>query len=325
MSSQPNRNYFLSALEAGIISWMTIMTRSKVTLYLFLCLVVFALVACNSSVQPSTQVTIRPAMTEISESVTVEPSLPVNVSPTPIPAALVNEELITMAEYQAEIARFHAASGTEIATITEKDVLNEMINQVLLAQGAQENGYNVDDAALQKRIDQLNISDQTLQDWLSVHGYTEDGFRQSFARAIAAAWMRDFIVGSLPETAEQIHARQILLYNADEAQTVYNELQSGADFATLARKYAPVTGGDLGWFPRGYLYQEELDPIVFSLEEGQFSEVVKTEVGYHIFQVIERDDQHTLNYDARRVIKRLAVKEWLKNKREQSRIIINVP
>lgn len=304
---------------------MLIMNRSRAILYLFLSMLAVTLVACKSSVQPSAQVTNQPAMTEIPVPITVAPSLPVNASPTPVPAALVNGESITMAEYQAEIARFHAASGTEMATITEKDVLNGMIDQVLLAQGAWENGYHGDDATVQERIDQLKLGDQTLQDWLNAHGYTEDSFRRSFARAIAAAWMRDSIAASVPETAEQVHARQILLFSADEAQIVYNELQSGADFGTLARKYDPVTGGDLGWFPRGYLLQAELDPIVFSLEEGQFSEVVKTEAGYQLLQVVERDKQHTLNYDARRLLQHLAVKEWLENKREQSSIIINIP
>lgn len=306
------------------------MKRHKTSVWFVALLIgiAFYINACDSQGQVTVSESTSVPQTVASQAATVLPTSTNVPTPTTIPAAEINGEMITMAEYQAEIARFHAAvneDGTEMATIQEEDVLNDLIDQVLLAQAARENGFQADETIVQQRIDQLNIGEEAFQKWLDEHGYTEEEFRRIFARAIEAAWMRDKIAASVPEYADQIHARQILLFSEEEAQEVYQQLQSGADFESLANAYDPVTGGDLGWFPKGYLLQPEIDPIVFSLEVGQYSEVIKTEVGYHIIQVIDRDEQHPLNYDALNVLKHKAVSDWLLEKREQSEIIVNVP
>jgi len=60
-------------------------------------------------------------------------------------AATVNGEEITLAEYQDELKRYQAEVGTELATEAEQRVLNELIDQLLLAQGAAEAGYLADE------------------------------------------------------------------------------------------------------------------------------------------------------------------------------------
>jgi peptidyl-prolyl cis-trans isomerase C len=171
---------------------------------------------------------------------------------------MVNGEAITLAEYQANLSLFQAAqaaAGTNLATEAQQQaMLDELVNQALLAQGAREAGFVLDEAALQARWDALvfQLGVQGLSDWAAAHG-----FRARVAHRLAAgaeaAWMRDQIMAGVGEVAEQAHARQILLYNSSDAELVYTWLQSGQSFAGLAANYDPVTGGDLGWFPRGYL------------------------------------------------------------------------
>jgi peptidyl-prolyl cis-trans isomerase C len=230
-----------------------------------------------------------------------------------------------MAEYQAELARFRAASGTGMATYGEEKVLEDMIDQLLMAQAAYEAGFVVDEQLVQKRIDQLNVGEGALTEWLAAHGYTEATFREALARAIAAAWLRDQVAGQVPETADQVHARQILRYTAEEANEVYAELESGVDFETLAAEYAPLTQGDLGWFPRGYLSEPALSEAAFSLEPGAYSSVIETRLGYHILQVLDRETQRPLTFDARQVLQLQALNEWLQEFRDQSEINILVP
>ncbi len=50
------------------------------------------------------------------------------------------------------------------------------------------------------------------------------------ADQIAAAWMRDQIAASVSSTAEQVHVKQILLYNEGEAQQALGLLQAGRHF-----------------------------------------------------------------------------------------------
>jgi parvulin-like peptidyl-prolyl isomerase len=161
---------------------------------------------------------------------------------------------------------------------------------------------------------------QGLQDWMAENGYNEESFRQDLSRAIAAAWMRDRIVAEVPEGLEQVHARQILLNTAEEAGQVLADLRAGDDFSDLAATYNPVAKGELGWFPRGYLFDKALEDAAFSLQVGEYSQVIETPSGFHILQVIERNPQQQLSPDARYVLQVQALQDWLEQRRNQSDI-----
>jgi parvulin-like peptidyl-prolyl isomerase len=228
-------------------------------------------------------------------------------------------------DYQAELARFQAVSGTGLATYGEEVVIQDMIDQVLLAQAARESGFDVDQALLEERIDQLGLSQQELEAWKSMHGYSQEGFLRAMRWAVASAWMRDQITAQVPETADQVHARQILLYNSSEAENVYAQLEAGTEFGTLATEYDPLTKGDLGWFPPGYLLVRELDEVLFDLEPGEYSGIIQTMLGYHIVQVLERDPNYPLSADTRRALQLKALEAWLEARREESQIEILLP
>jgi len=238
--------------------------------------------------------------------------------------AKVNGDGITRPDYEAELARYQASVGTDLAPDDKQLVLNDMIDELLLAQGAAEAGFTPDDSVVQDHISRLG-SEQALNEWIAAHGYTQESFRRDLAQSIAAAWMRDQIIAKVPETADQVHARQILLYNSDQATEALNQLRSGADFADLAAQYDPVTKGDLGWFPRGYLLEPELEQAAFNLQPDETSDVIKTDTGYHILQVIERDPQHPLTPDALRVLQSKALQNWLEQRRNQSEIQVLLP
>ena len=240
-------------------------------------------------------------------------------------AARVNGEEISLEAFQAEIARYQNIPGTGLATYSEEKILEDMIDQILLAQAANDLGFLVDDSLLDSRIQDLNLSDSALNAWMKDYGYSEGDFRQTMKRAIAAAWMRDQVITEVPLTAEQIHARQILLYNSDQAEAVYQLLEDGTEFGTLAVQYDPVTYGDLGWFPKGYLNVSELDDVIFDLEPGLYSPVIQTPLGYHIVQVLERDPNHPLSVDARRVLQLQVLAEWLDTQRNLSEIEVLLP
>jgi len=137
--------------------------------------------------------------------------------------------------------------------------------------------------------------------------------------------MRDQIAGAVSETAEQVHARQILLYNLEQAQEILAQLESGNDFATLAATFDPVISGDLGWFPRGYLDYKQLEQAVFDLQSLEYSGIVETPLGFHILQLIEREPDRMLDPDARLVLQNNAVRKWLEDQRNQSEIVILLP
>ncbi len=278
-----------------------------------------ALAACNG-LQPQ-QPTPTPSLPAS------ETPIPPTPSPTPEPlAARVNGTGISLADYQAELGRFQTALAETGATATDEEasqrVLDALIDEALLAHAAESGGYQPDEGDVQASLDQMSEklgSAQALAEWETKNGYTEESFRRALERSLAAAWQRDQILASLPTSVEQIHARQILVLSKETADSIYNNLQSGADFATLAEQYDPVTGGELGWFPRGYLTQPAVEEAAFALQPGQYSPVVQTEIGYHIVEVLEREVR-PLAPDALRALQRSALEEWLQGQRADSQI-----
>jgi peptidyl-prolyl cis-trans isomerase C len=314
----------------GIIYPMSV--RRLMVFLIGICLFPILLSACNK-INPVFTSTPTVVVTNKTPVDSPEPSLtPIPPTATPVPlAAVINGEEITLAEYQAEVARYQASStitGTNIASDTQTIVLNELIDQTLLAQAAAENGYTVDDTLLQSRIDALANQlggTQALKDWQAVHGYNDENFRSALRRSVGAVWMRDQIVAVVPDKADEVHVMQILVPTKAEADQVYASLQSGKDFLEVASKYDPMTKGDLGWFPRGYLSDSIIEETAFGLQAGQYSGVIQTEIGFHILYLVERDAEHTLQPDAKRVLQVKAIQDWISERRNQSEIKILLP
>jgi peptidyl-prolyl cis-trans isomerase D len=83
-----------------------------------------------------------------------------------------------------------------------------------------------------------------------------------------------------------------------KAQDILNKIHSGGDFAALAKENSDdpgskVNGGDLGLVKKNGQMVPEFETAAFNLKVGQTSGLVKTQFGYHIIQVTERQDAHT--------------------------------
>jgi peptidyl-prolyl cis-trans isomerase C len=263
-------------------------------------------------------------------TVTLTPEPP---TATPEPMALtVNGESITVVDFNAEVQRYLTSQSSLEKTVSAEDASNavkdDLTAQLLLAQAAHADGFTLDDAGLQARIESLATQvggADALSAWESAHGYTDEAFRSELKRAAESAWMRDKIVAAVPSTAEQVHVQQILLYNQDTAQSFLTQLNGGADFDELAFKADQLTRGDLGWVPRGYLLEPKIEQAAFGLEVGQHSDVITTDVGFHIVRILARDPQRPLSPDAYLALQELALKNWIEEQRQQANIIFVQP
>ncbi len=279
--------------------------------------VVLGLSACASLGTSNTPTPELPTSTPLPPTATPPPSV-----------AIVNGEYITTAEFQSELERFKTSQTAQGLSFTEEDankaVLEDMITQTLLVQAAREANFTLTDADLQARIDALALDiggADALSTWQSTHGYDEASFRIALRRSVEAAWMRDKIIADVPMSVEQIHLRQILTYNQEDAQTALDQLKAGADFDELAALYDPVTLGELGWVPQGYLLDASADEAVFALEAGQYSAIIRTDAGFHIFKALERDN-HLLSPDALLTLQELELRGWVAEKRASSDIVL---
>ena len=235
-------------------------------------------------------------------------------------------------DFNAEVQRYQTSQSSLEKTVSAEDASNavkdDLTAQLLLAQAAHADGFTLDDAGLQARIESLATQvggADALSAWESAHGYTDEAFRSELKRAAESAWMRDKIVAAVPSTAEQVHVQQILLYNQDTAQSFLTQLNGGADFDELAFKANQITRGDLGWVPRGYLLEPKIEEAAFGLGVGQHSDVITTDVGFHIVRILARDPQRPLSPDAYLALQELALKNWIEEQRQQANIIFVQP
>jgi peptidyl-prolyl cis-trans isomerase SurA len=97
-------------------------------------------------------------------------------------------------------------------------------------------------------------------------------------------------VGQIVRTAE-ISKEQRAIFLA-KAEDIRQRLLKGEDFCSLAKKYSEDPGsakqcGELGFFKKGDLVKP-YESMAYKLQPGEISEIVESEFGYHIIQLIER-------------------------------------
>jgi peptidyl-prolyl cis-trans isomerase C len=86
-------------------------------------------------------------------------------------------------------------------------------------------------------------------------------------------------------------ARHILVSSQAECENIKKQIESGADFAEMARKHSTCPsgkqGGNLGEFGPGEMVPE-FDRVVFKAEVGKVHGPVKTQFGFHLIEITSR-------------------------------------
>jgi peptidyl-prolyl cis-trans isomerase D len=86
-----------------------------------------------------------------------------------------------------------------------------------------------------------------------------------------------------------------------KAEDVLKQVKKGGKFEDLAKKYSEDPGskdkgGDLSWITQGQTVPE-FEKTAFSLAPGQVSDLVKTQYGFHIIKVLEKETAHTKPFE----------------------------
>lgn len=110
---------------------------------------------------------------------------------------------------------------------------------------------------------------------------------------------------------EQVRVRHILIKATDEKQKsdaaerlfqIKERVRRGESFEAIAREYSQDTGsapegGDLGFFGRGKMV-EPFERAAFALREpGELSDIVETQFGLHLIQLVERRDAREREFE----------------------------
>jgi peptidyl-prolyl cis-trans isomerase D len=114
------------------------------------------------------------------------------------------------------------------------------------------------------------------------------------------------------QVPNRVHVQHILLMTVSKtdaevdeikkkAEDILSQVRKGAKFEDIAKKYSedPGTkdkGGDLGWLVQGQTVPE-FEKVAFSLQKGQISDLVKTQYGFHIIKVVDKETAHTKPFE----------------------------
>jgi len=155
-------------------------------------------------------------------------------------------------------------------------------------------------------------------------GITEARYRDIIRQQLLRDKLREAIAVDLPTSVPQVHARHILVDTEEEAQQARERILGGEDFAEVAKEVSKdpgsaARGGDLGWFPQGQMVPE-FDKVAFNLPIGKLSDPVQTQFGYHIIEVLERDDNRPLTPDQLDRARRERFDQWLQEQRSSADI-----
>ncbi len=264
--------------------------------------------------------------TEAPQPTATPSAVPATQTPTPEPlAAYVNGEPITLAVFEREIARYETAQATigiDLATLGNyrAEVLGQLIDLTLLVQFAVNQGMELSEAELDERFQAATASNGVPT------GYTADEYRSQLRREILAARTIGAITDVLPPLVEHTSARHILVATLEEAEGLLDELANGADFGTLAVIHSRdpssrPAGGELGWFPKGLLTMPEVEEAAFSLQPGEVSGVIESALGFHILEVLGREDRPLIG-EVLTDYRVAAVDEWVADQRQRAEIEI---
>jgi peptidyl-prolyl cis-trans isomerase C len=253
-------------------------------------------------------------------------AVPVQATEEPL-AAKVNGQPITLAEFQRERERRAMGLQVEPATVAAFDasVLQTMIDQVLIEQAAARLGIAVTDEEIDSELalqaDLAAVNGQTLEEVVTSQLYTMDEYRATLRGMLLTQKVSEAVI-NVPSYTLQVHSRHILVADETTARALLEQIQQGTDFAQLAMQYSldsstAPTGGDLDWVSRGDLLQPEVEEVIFSLEPGQIApEPVKSSLGYHIIQTLERVEDRPLSQVALAERRQQAFLDWLNSQRQ---------
>ncbi|SDO16381.1 foldase protein PrsA [Psychrobacillus sp. OK028] len=197
---------------------------------------------------------------------------------------------------------------SKVGDITQNDLYEEMKSsigdqafQLLMIEKVLSNKYEVtkEEVNSQLEADKAQLG-ENFEAMIAQQGYTEESYKKYLELNLLQekALIEDIEVSEDEIKAEyeniknEINARHVLVEDEATAKKVKAELESGKDFAEVAKEYsteeaAQSTGGELGWFGKGQMVAE-FEEVAFGLEKNVISEPVKSNFGYHIIEVTDK-------------------------------------
>jgi len=249
--------------------------------------------------------------------------------------------------------------------ITPESVLQIMVDEKVISFHAKQTAITIKESEIDKAVENIKasnrFSDKELEKALKQQGITLDKYRENLKKQMLIRRVTNFEVSGVSVSKEEVkdyYHQNIAEFMSEEKirvshialtltkdsgsmlkgiakekiRSIKKEIDSGADFAQLAREYSDDftarQGGDLGWFKRGKMLPN-MEVVAFSLKPGEVGGPIHTPFGLHLIKVTERVEAKPIEFDkvADKIRSKLYNKRyqrkrtaWIKRLRDQAYI-----
>ncbi|TSC94202.1 MAG: foldase protein PrsA [Parcubacteria group bacterium Athens0714_25] len=183
---------------------------------------------------------------------------------------------------------FSTEDGKKRLKIKEKDILNKLISDKVIEIAAKKNGKNISkedvDQSVSRKIKEFGGEDKIKENLKKLYGWNLEDFKEKIVKPSLYRDEIEKIIAS--EYGQEENIRQ-----ENKIKEAQNRLSEGDDFAGIAKEFSlgktADQGGELGWFSREQIL-DGLAETSFSLKEGEVSDVLESELGYHLIELEEK-------------------------------------
>ncbi|MBO0602277.1 peptidylprolyl isomerase [Sporosarcina sp. E16_3] len=197
---------------------------------------------------------------------------------------------------------------SKAGNVTQSELYNEMKHaqgektlQLLVLEKVLDAKYKISDKQVDAIVNDMKEQlGEGFDAYIAQEGHTEESLRKILRiNLLQEAALTDGVEVTDKEIEERIkmmntelNAKHVLVADEETALKVKKELEGGADFAEVAKKYstepaAKESGGDLGWFGYGKMVKEFWEGA-YALDVNAISEPVQSEHGFHVIKVTEK-------------------------------------
>ncbi len=281
--------------------------------------------------------------------------------------AKVNNEIITLSSIEGRVNALKEKYGNDMGNDENAillEALETMIDERLKLQEGKKMGFEVDDITVDAAIKEVeknnSLEDGQLAAMLEAEGKSLENYKNIVRNQILVSKITRFELGSRMaisgrKIAKYYHDNQkefwessqvrvkhiLILFEKDASEKIKKEknkqikeilaeVKGGKDFAEAAKEYSEDVsaslGGEVGFVIKGQMVPE-FEKAVYRLKEGEISDVVETEYGYHIIKAEEIQKGRTTPFkEVKEKIKKIlsinkkesVYKAWINELRESA-------
>lgn len=250
-------------------------------------------------------------------------------------------------QYGEDILKRETEDGILQEDILKKEVLEKLVKEELILEEAKKSEVKLTEEEVEKKLEgyiedlggmenysklleKRNVSEEEVKKDIKSQALM-DKYKEETLEKIKVSdnEAREFFELN-KEDLIRVRAKHILTLTEEEAEEILKQINYGENFEELAIEkskdiLSAAKGGDLGYFTKTDFLIKELVDAAFQLEIGEISDVVQTEIGYHIIKLEDKkDDYESLREKTISVLKENIYLKEIENMEDKAKVKVYI-